>query len=146
MLPLVDSLLPLNLEVDSSVKPTVVHKPTQVPLHFMEEVREGLEKDVCFGFLEKVPENTAITWCSRMCVVTKKNGLPCHTVDFHAVNNAAPRQMHPVFSPFLQACIAEGDRHITTFITPWGKFHYKFLPQGFLMDNDVYCQWYDKIT
>ena len=42
--------------------------------------------------------------------------------------------------------IAEEDRHITTFVTPWGRFWYKVLPQGFLTANDAYCERYDKIT
>ena len=99
---------------------------------------EGLEKDVCLGVLERVPENTPTTWCSRMCVVPKKNGSPHHTVNCHAVNHAAPRQTHHVVPPFLQAAgvpaglyktclddwegyhsipITEEDHHITTFVT-----------------------------
>ena len=45
-LPVVDSSPPLNLLVDPSVKPTAIHKPVQVQLHFIDEVRERLEKDV----------------------------------------------------------------------------------------------------
>lgn len=60
--PLVNSLLPLNLMVAYSVKPTAVHKSAQFPLHFMDEVMEGLEKDMCLGVLEKVPQNTPTTW------------------------------------------------------------------------------------
>ena len=56
----VDSLPLLNLLVNPSVKPTAIHKPSQVPLHFMDEVREGLEKDVCLGVLESFPENTPL--------------------------------------------------------------------------------------
>ena len=42
--------------------------------------------------------------------------------------------------------IAEEDHHITTFITHWGCFQYKVLPQGFLMANNANCQRYNKIT
>ena len=128
---------------------------------------EGLEKDIYVRVLEKVLENTPMTWCIRMCVVPKKNGSLCQTVDFRAVNNAAPRQTHPVIPPFLQAASVPGgvyktclgawegyhstptakeDHHITTFITPWGQYHSKVLPHGFLMENNTYCQIYDKIT
>ena len=93
------------------------------------------------GLIKRVPENTPTTWCSRMCVVVKKNGLPGRTVDFRAVNNAATRQTHPVELPFQQVSsvssgmwktcmdawegyhsipITEEDRDVTTFITPWG--------------------------
>jgi hypothetical protein len=76
----VDSPPLLNLSVDYLVKPRAIHKPAQVPLHFIDEVREGMKKDVCLGVLERVPENTPNTWCSRMCVVPKKNGN--HTFSF----------------------------------------------------------------
>ena len=100
-------------------------------------------------------------------MVVKKNGSPRWTVDFKAVNNAAPRQTHPVILPFQQAAsvppgtyktcldawegyhsipIEETDRYITTFVTPFGRFRYKVLPQGFLAANDAYCERYDKIT
>lgn len=44
--------------MDLTVKLTAVHKPAQVPVHFVDEVKEGLEKDVCLGVIERVPENT----------------------------------------------------------------------------------------
>lgn len=70
---LVDSLPPLNIFVDPTLKPMVVHRPAQVLIHFVDEVREGLGKGVHIGVLESVPENTLTTWCSWMCVVVKKN-------------------------------------------------------------------------
>ena len=127
--------------MDPNVKPVAVHKPATVPLHFTKEVHNGLDKDEHLVLIERVPENTQTTWCSRMCIVVKKNGSPRRTVDFHAVNDAAPRQTHPVEPPFQhmfsvpsgmqKICmdawegyhsipIAEEDRHVTTFITPWG--------------------------
>ena len=33
-----------------------------------------------------------------------------------------------------------------TFVTPFGRYRYKVLPQGFLASNDAYCERYDKIT
>ena len=40
------------------VAPTALHKPAQVLIHFVKEIKEGLEKDVHLGVLERVPENT----------------------------------------------------------------------------------------
>ena len=42
--------------------------------------------------------------------------------------------------------ITEEDRRVTTFITPWGRYRYKVLPQGFLTANNAYCEHYEKIT
>ena len=32
------------------------------------------------------------------------------------------------------------------FVTPFGRYRYKVLPQGFLASNDTYCKRYNKIT
>ena len=102
-----------------------------------------------------------------MVMVVKKNGKRRWTVDFKAVNASAPRQTHAVSPPFIQAAsvppdtwkttlnawngyhsipLAPEDRHITTFLTPWGRYRYRVLPQGFLAANDGYCERYDEIT
>ena len=74
-LPLVELSPLLRLLVDPMIKPKAVHKPAQVPIHFRDEVEAGLEKDIRLGVLERVPENTPTTWCSRMCVVVKNRSL-----------------------------------------------------------------------
>ena len=102
-LPLVNSSPALRLYVDPKARPVAVHKAAQVPLHFMEEIKEGLDTDVRLGVIEKVPVNTPTEWCSRMVTVVKKNGKPRRTVDFKAVNASAPRQTHVVDPPFIQA-------------------------------------------
>ena len=42
--------------------------------------------------------------------------------------------------------IREQDRHLTTFITPWGRFRYKTAPQGYLASGDAYTHRYYKVT
>ena len=42
--------------------------------------------------------------------------------------------------------IHEQDRHYTTFITPWSRYRYKTLPQGFVAAGDGYTRRYDKIV
>ena len=121
-LPLVESLPPLRLLVDPTVTPKAVHKPAQVPIHFVDEVKAGLEKDIRLGVLERVPENTPVTWCSRMCVVVKKNGSPRWMVDFKAVNNAAPRQTHPVIPLFQQAASVPTGTYKTC-LDAWEGYH-----------------------
>ena len=39
----------------------------------------------------------------------------------------------------------EEDRHLTTFITPWGRYRYRVAPQGYLASNDGYSKRYDDI-
>ena len=67
---------PLELFIDKNVKSIAYHKPANVPIHFKEVVEAELRRDVRLGVLEEVPPNTPTTWCSRMCIQTKKNGKP----------------------------------------------------------------------
>ena len=41
--------------------------------------------------------------------------------------------------------LAEEDRHLTTFITEWGRYRYRVAPQGFVASGDAYNARYDQI-
>ena len=157
---------PLELHVDPSAKPLAIHKPALVPIHWHDKVLQDLERDVRIGVLEKVSPNTPVTWCSRMVVTAKADGTPRRTVDLQHLNKHSVRQTHHVPSPFLLASrvpqntlktvtdawngyhsvpIREEDRHLTTFITPWGRYRYKVAPQGFIASGDGYNQRFDSV-
>ena len=38
------------------------------------------------------------------------------------------------------------DKHLTTFITPWGRYRYRTAPQGYIASGDGYTRRYDEIT
>ena len=166
-LPLVNDTAPMSLHVDPKAKPVAFHKPYNVPVHWREQVKDALDRDVRLGVLEKVPVGEATTWCSRMVLVAKKDGTPRRTVDYQHLNKAMPRQTNPVKAPFEQAMsipagtyrtcldawngfhsipLAEDQRHYTTFITPWGRYRYKTLPQGLMCATDGYTERYDFVT
>ena len=157
---------PLQLYIDPNAKPTAVHKPAVVPIHWQDKVLADLERDVALGVLEKVGQNTPVTWCSRMVVTAKSDGTPRRTVDLQPQNRNSVRQTHHTSTPFRLAeqipqntkksvtdawngyhsvPLCEKDRHITTFITPWGRYRYKVAPQGFLSSGDGYTQRFDSI-
>ena len=165
-LPLMESI-PMRLMVDPQAKPVAHHNPIPVPLHWQEEVKAGLDQDVSLGVLEPVPVGEPVTWCHRMVVCAKKNGKPRRTVDFQALNLHATRETHHTQSPFHQArsipsntkktvfdCwngyhsvpLHEDDRHLTTFITPWGRYRYKTAPQGYIASGDGYSRRFDEIV
>ena len=128
---------------------------------------DAIKKDVALGVLEKVPPNTPSTWCHRLVITRKHNGEPRRNVDLKKLNDVCLRQTHPTKPPFKQAmnvphrvkkstldawkgyhsvAIREEDRHITTFLTPEGRFRYLTAPQGFLESGDGYTRRYDEIT
>ena len=166
-LPLMSDSPPLELFIDSSARPIACHKPSQVPIHFKEAVEKELRRDVRLGVFEEVPPNTPTTWCSRMCIQTKKSGKPRRVIDLQPLNKHAVRQTYTGESPFEivseiptntyrstvdawngyhSVPIKEEDRHFTTFITPWGRFRYRTTPQGFLAAQDAYNHRFDLVT
>ena len=74
------------LMIDPSATPTAQHSPIPVPLHWQEEVKAGLDRDVRLGVIEQVPVGDPVTWCHRMVICVKKNGSLRRTIDFQPLN------------------------------------------------------------
>jgi hypothetical protein len=166
-LPLITDLPPLQLHADPKAKPVAVHTPVSIPIHWQVQVKEELDRDVRLGVIEPVQMGEPTAWCSRMVVCPKSDGSPRRTVDLQALNRTAVRQTHPSDTPFHLAAaipsnsvksildcwngyhsvpLAPEDRHLTTFITPFGKYRYKVAPQGFLAAGDAYTARMSYIT
>lgn len=158
---------PVRLLVNQEKEPMAHHTPIPVPIHWRDKVKEGLDKDVCLGVIEPVPIGTPVTYCHRMVICAKKNGKPRRTVDMQALNINATRETHHTPSPFQLARsvpsntkktvsdawngyhsvpLHEDDRHLTTFITPWGRYRYKVCPQGYIASGDAYTRRFDEIA
>eukprot|EP00794_Sanderia_malayensis_P002522 gene2522-2915_t len=165
-LPLMDSV-PMRLMVNPDANPVAHHTPIPVPLHWQEEVKAGLDQNVALGVLETVPVGEPVMWCHRMVVCPKKNGKPRRTLDFQPLNLHATHETHHTQSPFHQArsvphnkkktvfdCwngyhsvpLHEDDRHLTTFISPWGRYRYNTAPQGYIALGDGYSRRFDEIV
>ena len=158
---------PMRLMVNPDATPVAHHTPIPVPLHWQEDVKAGLDRDVALGVLEPVPIGEPVTWCHWMVVCAKKNGQPRRTVDLQALNQHATRETHHTQSPFHQdrsvpnnkkktifdcwngyhsVAIHPDDHHLTTFITPWGRYRYKTAPQGYVASGDGFSRRFDKIV
>ena len=101
-----------------------------------------------------------------MVVTRKADGGPRWRVDLSPLNKHCLRETHHVKPPYQQAKsipsntwksvtdewngyhsvpIHPDDRHLTTFITPWGRFKYLLTPQGATASGDGYTRRYDNI-
>ena len=150
---------PMEIHLDSSAKSKPADKAAIVPLHWQKRVHEDLLRDEALGVIERVPYGVPSTWCHRMVITRKQDGSPRRTVDLSPLNRYCKRETFPSDSPFHLArripkgswktvCDAwngyhsvplrECDRHLTTFITPFGRWRYKRAPQGFLSSGDGY--------
>ena len=157
---------PVHIHLKDGAKPHAIHTPIPVPINWGEEVKASLDKDVENGVLEEVPVGEPVEWCSLMVVVAKKDGRPRRTVDLQELNAQCSRETHHCMSPFKLACqvpkgkiktvvdatdgyhsipLDEESRPLTTFITQWGRYRYKRLPQGFIAAGDAYTRRYDEV-
>ena len=157
---------PLRLMVDPDAKPVACHTPIDVPIHWRSDVKAGLDQDCSMGVIEEVSTGTPVTWCHRMVIGAKKNGKPRRTVDLQALNASATRETTPR-DPFTKRdrCLMEqkktvcdawngyhavplhpDDRHLTTFITPWGRYRYRSAPEGYVASGDGFTLRFDEIV
>ena len=158
---------PVEIHVDESARPRVCDKPGIIPLHWQKRVRDDLRRDEALGILERVPYGELPKWCHRMVVARKHDGTPRRTVDLSPLNKFCSREAFPPSeSPFHLArripagtwktCtdawngyhsvpLRKSDRHLTTFITPFGRWRYTRTPQGFLGSGDSFNRRFNAI-
>ena len=158
---------PLKFSLKPDAIPHAIHNPATIPVHWAEEVKKQLARDVELGILEEVPTNEPTLWMHRMVVVRKQNGSPRRTVDMQRLNDASLRQTHPVLSPYLKAMTVPKNSYktvtdawegyhsvpldkesskLTSFVTPFGCFRYLTNPQGNHVSGDAYNKRFDMVT
>ena len=158
---------PIRLMVDPDARPVAYHTPIPVPVHWQEAVKAGLDQEVRLGGLETVPVGTHVTWCHKMVICPQKSGKPRRTVDLQALNRHATRETHHAQSRFHEARkvpphtrksvfdawngyhsipLDDREKHLTTFITPWGRYRYLVAPQGYISSGDGCCRRFDEIV
>ena len=64
----------------------------------------------------------------------------------HALYPVTPKRPSDCRNGYHSIPLHTDDRHLTTFITPWGRYHYKTAPQGSIASGDGYSRRFDKIV
>ena len=157
---------PIEIHVDPAATPKACHTPANIPLHWQQRVYDDLLRDEALGVIERVPYGEPVTWCHRMVITRKHDGSPRRTVDISPLNKFCQRETFAVESPFQLARripkdtwktvtdawngyhsvpLRVSDRHLTTFITPFGRWRYTRAPQGFLSSGDGYNRRFDAV-
>ena len=150
---------PMEIHINEDATPYACHTARKVPIHWDAQVHKDILRDVAIDVLEWVPHGEPVTWCHPMVVTRKHDGGPRRTVDLSKLNKQCKRETHVTESPFHAARrvppntyktvvdawngyhsveLRESDRHLTTFITPYGLLRYKRGVQGFLSSGDAY--------
>ena len=138
-----------EIKLKPDAKPYSLFTARKIPIPLREKVENELKQMEASGVISKVDQPT--TWCSGMVVVQKKSGGVRICVDLKPLNENVLREVYPmphvdetlallagakVFSKldansgFWQVPLAESCRHLTTFITPFGRYCFNKLPFG----------------
>ena len=138
-----------TIKLEDDARPFSLSTPRRVAIPLLKSVRQELERMEKLGVIAKVTQPTE--WCSGMVVVPKANLRVRICVDLTKLNESVKRERHPlpavdqtlaqlaeakVFSKldansgFWQIPLAPESALLTTFITPFGRFHFRRLPFG----------------
>ena len=139
-----------KIELREGATPYCLYTPRNVAMPLRPKVKEQLNKMEAMGVISKVSKPTE--WCAGMVVVPKvSSGEVRICVDLTHLNDNVLREVHPiptvdetlaqlagakVFSKldansgFWQIPLAPESYHLTTFVTPFGRYQFEKLPLG----------------
>ena len=140
---------PYEIKLKRNSKPVSLFDPRQVPIPLRKQVQTELDQMEALVVISKVDIPTP--WCAGMVVAQKPNGAIRICVDLKPLNECVLREVNPlpsvdeilaqlsgskVFSKldansgFWQIPLAPSSRLLTTFVTPFGRYHFNKLPFG----------------
>ena len=152
--------------IDSDVEPYAVHTPVPVAFHLKQAVEELLDSWIAREIITPVRVGEPVNWCTRMVVVTKKDGSLRLTVDFQELNKNIKRETHHSPRPFDAVCAIPSHSYktvidakdgysqvklddesspLTAFITFRGRFRFLRAPQGLKSSGDAYTRRFDEV-
>lgn len=141
---------PYTIKLKPDAKPFSLKVPRRVPLPLMGKVKEELDRMEGLGVISRVDEPT--DWCCGMVVAPKKDKEKVRIcVDMTPLNESVCRERYILpsvdqtlgmltgaqyFSKldanmgFWQIPLSKESALLTTFITPFGRYHFNRLPFG----------------
>ncbi|CAL8106515.1 unnamed protein product [Orchesella dallaii] len=150
---------PMSIKLVEGAQPCKRYRAYNIPFHWRDKVKEGLDSMISKDIIEPVPVGEAIDWCHPMVVVPKKaSSEPRITVDLTGLNKFVRRPAYPTKVPrevvarippgmkyfttldarhgYWQVPLDEESKKLTTFITPWGCFRFKRNVMGLISAGD----------
>ena len=157
---------PIEIHVEPTATPKACQTAAPVPLHWQQRVYEDLLRDEALGVIERVPYGEPVTWCHQMIITREHDGSPRRTVDLSPLNKFCKHEtfatetlfhlarripkdtwktVTDAWNGYHSVPLRPSDRHLTTFITPFGLWRYRRAPQGFLSSGDGYNRHFDAV-
>lgn len=146
----------VSIVVDEHAKP-VQCPPRKVPIAVKSKLKEELSKLVNLQVITPVTEPT--DWCSQISVQSKKNGNLRVCLDPRSLNEVLCRERYPLLTMddvlpqlanaklFSKVDLSHGywhctlddqSSHLTTFITPFGRYRWLRLPFGLNVSSEIF--------
>ena len=148
---------PVKIRLKADTRPYHCPVARRIPFPLHQKVKAELNRMVESGIIEPVTEPTE--WCSPMVAVRKKNGDVRVCVDLKKLNLSVQRETFVLptvdeimaklsgattFTTldtkkgFWQVPLAKESQHLTTFITPFGRFMFRRLPFGISSAPEIF--------
>ena len=145
-----------HLHVNADIKPHVL-PCRKIPITLRDPVKHEIDRLVDLGVL--IPVTQPTEWVSQMTVVTKSNGSLRLCIDPQPLNEALMREHYKlptvddvlpmlrhakVFSKldvknaFWHVRLDEESSHLTTMITPFGRFRWSRLPFVLKVSSELF--------
>lgn len=150
---------PMKIVLKDEYEPYAVRGARPIPFAQRDQVKEEIDRLVRLQVIEPVGDE-AVEWCHPLVVVAKSNGKIRICVDFTRLNKQIRPTLHHIPTPadivstipvtsryfctldatsgYWQMDLDKDSRHLTTFITPWGRFRFLRSPMGFKSTGDSY--------
>ena len=147
-----------DIPLRDDAQPFAIYVPRPVPLPLLEKTKQELERMLSMGVIGR--STGATEWCSPMVVIPKKDTVRICS-DVTQLNKFVRREVHPmptvdeslaklhgsrVFSKldansgFWQIPLSPASQPLTTFLTPFGRYHYKKLMFGLCSAPEIFCR------
>ena len=147
-----------HITLDPAVPP-VVHPPRKVPISMKDEIKDELDNMVKNDIIAKIQEGEPTAWVNGLVYQRKSNGRLRLCLDPKDLNEAIKREHHvtptleeilpklngaKVFSIVDAKCgywniiLDEESSYLTTFNSPYGRYHFKRMPFGLKMSQDIF--------
>ena len=142
----------------------VIHAPRKCPIALHLKVKEHLDKMECLDVITHLDE--PMDWASSITYVQKANDKLCLCLDPHDLNKAICHNHHKmptmeeVAHKFAHSCFSTKlDAHngywsiildqdsslLMTFNSPFGRYHFLWLPFGLVCSQDIFQKKMDQI-
>ena len=136
-----------TIRLKGDAHPFSLYTPRRISFYLHQKVQEELKRMESMGVILKIKDPTP--WCAGMVVVMKKTGSVRLCVDRKPLNENILCEVHPIprvdealaqlagatvftkldaNSSFWQILLSPESRPLTTFITPFGRYHFNKLP------------------